>query len=76
MHTIRIRPTSRHYYFNIRIVNIIIQILCLVACICILAIPEEILNPNHDHDEKEETARQPILALVTVRELLLEPGSR
>lgn len=67
--TIHIRPTSRHYYLNIRIVNIIIQILCLTACICIIAIPEEILNPNHDHDGKEERATKPLLALVAVCEL-------
>ncbi|TID18248.1 hypothetical protein E6O75_ATG06324 [Venturia nashicola] len=63
---IRLRPTSRHYYIRIRIVNIIVQIICLVACICIIAIPEEILNPNHDHDGRHEQATKPILALVAV----------
>lgn len=70
--TIQIRPTSRHYYFNIRVVNIILQIICLVGCICIFAIPEEILNPNHEHghEEQEASATQPILALVAVCDLL------
>lgn len=64
--TIRIRPTARHYHFNTRLCNIVIQLVCLVACLCILAIPESILSPGPESSENEVKITQPILALIAV----------